>query len=179
MSACCPPRSEGAPIASTLSWGSFLGAASPSGRIVEIPAAKTDAKMPCYVTGAPLSSPNLKHIILVFTDVFGFEAGNHKLFADVLASRLGAEEGETTVLLLDLFRGNPIAQPISFLPEAIGMIFATPAMVYRLKVNHPPAVIERELTQLIFPWIQSQAGPNLAKIGTSCSHASASVSEVG
>lgn len=126
--------------------------------------------MPCYITGAQLSSPNLKRIVLVFTDVFGYEAGNHKLFADTLASRLGAAKGTVAVLVPDLFRGNPIAQPIlnAFLPDAIGILATLPAFLYRIRFKHPPEVIERELKHLIFPWVQGQIIPNLDEIGASC-----------
>lgn len=126
------------------------------------------ASMPCYVTGASLSSSKLERIVLIFTDVFGYDTGNHKLFADTLAARLG-HDGSTAVLVPDLFRGNPIAQPLlnTFLPDLIGILATLPAFLYRLRFVYPPEVVERELSNLIFPWIQSQV-PNLEEIGVSC-----------
>jgi len=124
--------------------------------------------MQCYITGASLTSPDLKRIVLVFTDVFGYEAGNHRLFSDVLAKRLGGPTaGTTAVLVPDLFRGNPICQPLPFLPDALGLMATLPAFLYRMRFNHPPQVVERDLTELILPWIQSQV-PNVAELGISC-----------
>lgn len=129
--------------------------------------------MPCYVTGAPLKSPALERVVLVFTDVFGYEAGNHRMFADVLADRLGGGGTTTTAVLVpDLFRGNPIAQPIlnSFLPDVVGILGTLPAFLYRLRFGHGPEALERDLTELIYPWIESQLAPpvKLDEIGTSC-----------
>lgn len=127
--------------------------------------------MACYLTGAPLSAPDLKRVVVVFTDVFGFEAANHRLFADVLASRL-CSSARTAVLVPDLFRGNPIAQPLlpGYLSDLVGMLATLPMMIYRMKFNHPPDVIERDLTQLVFPWIESQVAEkvSVAEIGASC-----------
>mmetsp|Transcript_43835 Transcript_43835/g.93218 ORF Transcript_43835/g.93218 Transcript_43835/m.93218 type:complete len:305 (+) Transcript_43835:65-979(+) len=176
MSACCPPGSEGAPPPSTSTPGrSFLGASSPRGEAVRIPAAAEEdvPSMDCYVSGAPLSSPALERVVLVFTDVFGYEAGNHRLFADVLAARLGGgEEGRATVLVPDLFRGNPIAQPIlsSYLPDPIGILATLPAFLYRMRFGCTPQVLERDLTRLIFPWIKSQlkSPEKFDEMGASC-----------
>ena len=119
--------------------------------------------MPCYVAGAPLSSPTLRRIVVVFTDVCGIDAGNHKLFADVLAARLG--EDTTSVLMPDFFRGCPIAQPI--LNSALGFLVTLPAVLYRIKYRHTTEALERDLVHLVYPWIQMQA-PTVAEIGLSC-----------
>lgn len=168
------------PSSTTSSPRSFLGCSlSPCGKVIDIPAAADDLdttcpaavpSMPCYITGAPLNSSSLKRIVLVFTDVFGCEAGNHKLFADTLASRLGGGPNDSAAVLIpDLFRGNPIAQPISFLPDVLGILVTLPAFLYRLKFSHRPDYVERDLTQLILPWIQGQVvGSNLTDIGVAC-----------
>lgn len=123
--------------------------------------------MSCYVTGAALASKDLKRVVFVFSDVYGYDTGNHILFADVLADRLDATK--TAVLMPDLFRGNPIAQPLfpSFLPDSLGMLATLPAFLYRIRFNHPPIKVERDLTEQILPWLRKQV-PNLAQIGTSC-----------
>mmetsp|Transcript_17909 Transcript_17909/g.39179 ORF Transcript_17909/g.39179 Transcript_17909/m.39179 type:complete len:302 (+) Transcript_17909:95-1000(+) len=172
MSACCPPGSVGA----SPSVSSFLGASAPRGNVVDIPARSVHAgastscplpSMPCYVTGASLDSPSLRRIVLVFTDVFGYESGNHRLFADVLASRLGPKDS-TSVLIPDLFRGTPIAQPISFLPDKLSIMITLPAFLYRAVHKHRASSIERDLTQLILPWIQGEVSSDVNEIGLSC-----------
>jgi len=52
-----------------------------------IPAAIEIESMPCYCTGAKLNADTTM-IVTVFTDVYGLDAGHHKVFADQLAEQL-------------------------------------------------------------------------------------------
>jgi dienelactone hydrolase len=121
--------------------------------------------MKCYWTGASIDSKP-KRIVIIFSDVFGMETGNHKAFADSIAERLGPKE--TAVIMPDLFRGNPILQPWlpSFLSEYGGSVLGAPSMLLRIKFKHPPESIELDLIELIFPWLRDNL--DLTQISFSC-----------
>ena len=122
--------------------------------------------MRCYWTGAAITDKP-QRVIVVFSDVYGMDTGNHKHFCDRLASKLNQATNNnnkssttttTAVIMPDLFRGNPILQPWFQnlgLSEYRGSVLGAPSMLLRLKFNHPPAVLERDICQIILPWLQS------------------------
>ena len=88
--ACCPPgSSQFAPLSLERATGAsdLIDGAHP---------------LPLYVTGTELNKA--KRIVLVFTDVYGIDTGNHKVVAD----RFGRSLTDTTVIIPDFFRGEPI-----------------------------------------------------------------------
>ena len=107
MAVCCPAGSLGA--------ATPLNQHVPKGKIVTwrqipfhddtaTPAATNRQRRPelsCYQVG----SDKAKRVIVVFTDVYGLEQGNHKAFCDVIQDRMG---NDTTVFCPDLFRGSPL-----------------------------------------------------------------------
>lgn len=149
---CCPPGSIGfAPLSTSVPKGKVLDIAPPKGSSL--------LGMTCYWTGASLDS-SLDYVVVIFSDVYGMETGNHKTFADSLAERLGSK---AAVVMPDLFRGNPIMQPWfpSLISEMGGSVFGAPGMLYRIKINHPPEVIERDLRYLIVPWLAERVGDQM------------------
>ena len=96
MSTCCPPGSLGpAPLSER----------TPLGSLVTWQALTEGSNRPdlsCYQVGG---KNVIKRVIVVFTDVYGLESGNHKVFCDVLQACLGEE---TLVCCPDLFRGRPL-----------------------------------------------------------------------
>jgi dienelactone hydrolase len=94
MAACCPPDSLGAaPLCIEHSVGCL--------ETIEDETAKA---LPCYVTGSSWNETT--RVILVFTDIFGIDAGLHKEVADRLATALGKT---TTVIIPDFFRVTDVA----------------------------------------------------------------------
>ena len=136
--------------------------------------------LPCYWTGASLESKP-QRVVVIFSDVYGLNTGNHKAVADSLAKRLNQNENNdnndddndtnnnnssnnnerkktkltTAVCMPDLFRGDPILQPWfqSHISEMAGSVFGAPNMLYKLRFTYPPAKIDAELRDLIFPWL--------------------------
>lgn len=104
--------------------------------------------LPCYTTGS-----GSKRIIIVFSDVYGMQTGNHKVFCDELSKRIP----DATILLPDLFRGNPILMPwlTGYLSELTGSILGLPRMIYKLKFDYPPSVVEGNVRNLLLPYIRT------------------------
>ena len=163
--ACCPAGSMGEAPAFASNSNNHV-----QGTMVEIPAPTPPSKdedssnhhqlsdMPCYMTGAPLSTAD--SIVVIFTDVYGLESGRHKVFADLLVAATTTSSSNTAVLIPDLFRGDPILKPwipsTSFATELLGSALGAPGMVYRIKTQYPPHKVEADVFQLLLPWIQSQ-----------------------
>lgn len=115
--------------------------------------------MPFYWTGAPIrSSPS--RVVIMFADVYGMNSGHHKMVADDIADILDKEE--TAVMIPDLSRGNPLLQPYTNLSTA-----ALGATLVRLKLKNRPERIERDLTEMLFPWLDSQF-EDISKVSFSC-----------
>jgi dienelactone hydrolase len=105
MSVCCPPGGLGR---------TPLCKRTPQGRLITWSPIITDEanntigkcsprkELSCYHVG-PEHNP--RRVVVVFTDVFGLDVGNHKAFCDVLQKKLG---DDTAVYCPDLFRGNPL-----------------------------------------------------------------------
>ena len=127
--------------------------------------------MPCYCTGAPLATAS--SVVVVFTDVYGIEAGHHKVFADCLVERFmapttasttaNATEETVAVIIPDLQRGTPILQPwltmsssFSFARDMVDSFLGSPGMAVRVKKDYPPHKIEQEIFQMILPFLQRQ-----------------------
>ncbi|KAL3925572.1 MAG: hypothetical protein SGILL_000323 [Bacillariaceae sp.] len=101
MPVCCPPGSLGA---------APLNQLTPKGKIITWhPSTSPDSEgsqrpeLSCYQVG----SDHPKHVVVVFTDVYGLDQGNHKAFCDVIQERMG---DDTTVFCPDLFRGLPLTR---------------------------------------------------------------------
>mmetsp|Transcript_10191 Transcript_10191/g.15559 ORF Transcript_10191/g.15559 Transcript_10191/m.15559 type:complete len:433 (+) Transcript_10191:55-1353(+) len=115
--------------------------------------------IPFYWTGAPIrSSP--RRVVIMFADVYGMNSGNHKMVADAIADLL--DRKKTAVMIPDLSRGNPLLQPHTNLSTA-----ALGAMLVRLKLKNRPERIERDLTEMLFPWLASQF-EDVSKVSFSC-----------
>jgi dienelactone hydrolase len=144
---CCPPGSVGpATVRSDRPLqGVMVEISPPSAELVGL------LPMPCYCTGTPLAHKP-ERIVVVFTDVYGMDSGNHKAFADGLAERLGC-----AVVMPDLFRGVPILQPwlhnSSMAKGMLGSVMGAPGMIVRLR-QYPPAKVEQEIFQMILPFLQ-------------------------
>ena len=150
---CCPPGSMG-PAMVPLDATTKL----PRGTMIEIPSPSCELvgmqPMPCYCTG-PLLDPTTKRLVMIFSDVYGVDSGNTKVFADQLAQRL-----DCPVIIPDLFRGVPILQPwmdnsTMVQGELLGSLMGAPGMLFRIR-QYPPAKIEQDIFQLILPFLQDQ-----------------------
>ena len=99
-----------------------------------------------YVTSSP---SNAKSAIIIASDVFGWQSGHHRRFADQLAGKVGQE---ATVVIPDLFHGSPLAQPmfakrIGFQPFAF--LLGLPSMLYRMFSRDIPNEVDRDLGVLV------------------------------
>lgn len=154
--ACCPRDSL--PPALT------LHNQDPRGQMVEITPPKEDTTlvgmlpMACYCTGKPI--PEASRIVVVFSDVYGINAGHHKVFADMLAERLAEDGVSTSVIVPDMFRGSPILQPWmkndNMTKDIMGSLLGYPGMVFRLKTSYPPDKVEADIFHLLVPFIYNQ-----------------------
>ena len=130
---------------------------------------KPPEPMPCYCTGCPLSEATT--VVAIFTDVYGIDAGHHKVFADLLAEEMIMmdENGKVAVMMPDIQRGIPILQPwikddYKLSKDFIGSFLGSPRMIYRLKYDYKPQKVESDIFDLIVPWIKLQA-PDATKLG--------------
>jgi dienelactone hydrolase len=147
---CCPPGSIGpAPLANKEQKGKMI-ALMP----------KEDSKrkeLPMYIVGqeeAPCS------IVVVFTDVYGIESGNQKVFCDALSERLDS----SLVIMPDLFRGNPIMGSWG-LPHSITNTFAIPSIVWSSKTRMKDTAIETDLLEVILPFLNKFETAKISMVG--------------
>lgn len=121
---CCPPGSL-----------PYLSASPGLGSPSSAPATSSLPPLPIYAA-ANAPSPATR-IVLVFTDVFGLDSGNHRTFADELQA--GLPPG-VAVLVPDVFYGEPILRPWgeAFLPEKVGAALGFLGMLWRLRFQHKP-----------------------------------------
>ena len=127
--------------------------------------------MACYITGTPL--PEARRIVLMFTDVFGYKSGNHRVVADRLGSRLES----TAVLIPDFFHGNPILKyehvtsRLSLLPQKIlFLFFILPQILWNCKFRVTDKAVTNDLLEAVLPWIREKLTDQnkLEDVGISC-----------
>lgn len=103
-----------------------------------------------------------KRIVIVFSDVFGFDSGRHFEFADNLASLLSSSEATddekpitTAVLIPDIFQGDNV---LTYRPM-LGMIgsgfIELPLMLYKIRYRTTSMYLPC-IHDLLIPWIQQQ-----------------------
>jgi len=101
--------------------------------------------------------------IIVFSDVFGWQAGNHRLFCDALSKGVG---DEVDVFLPDFFRGNNAIQPVSWLPEMVALPLAAGGMIWRLKFTYTlESVIGGDCARLVVPHLKNLGYEELGCVG--------------
>lgn len=121
---------------------------------------KEDSKrkeLPTYIVGqeeAPSS------IVVVFTDVYGIESGNQKVFCDALSERLDS----SLVIMPDLFRGNPIMGSWG-LPHSITNAFAIPSIVWCSKTRMKDTAIETDLLEVVLPFLNKFQTAKISMVG--------------
>lgn len=120
MSACCPsgglgpaPLNDRTPKGRIVTWSPIIITDDQNGDTNNLnnndktsknqDTKKSSRPALSYYQVGPEQNP--KRVVLVFTDVFGIDTGNHRAFCDVLQSRLG---DDTAVYCPDLFRGRPL-----------------------------------------------------------------------
>lgn len=149
-SPCCPNGSLGAAANNPEGSGRWLVAEERNGR----------SDMDIYVAGAEI--PDAEKIVIIFTDVFGVRAGNHRIIADILAKNLG---DNVAVLIPDLFRGNPAFQP--WFKGKIGFFLGVFAFLYRIKYVYTfENVVKKDICDFLLNYLKSKV--DLAKVGISC-----------
>jgi dienelactone hydrolase len=141
MAACCPPDSIGAaPLCSEHAVG-----------YLETTEDETAKPLPCYVTGSSWNKTT--RVVLLFTDIFGIDAGLHKVVADRLAAALGKT---TTVVIPDFFRCDPIVKEYFkwLLPKSMyDKYIKTPQIVYNCKNRVTDVALDYDLLTILMPWI--------------------------
>lgn len=141
---CCPPNSTPA-----------LGRTPPFvGRVVDIES--NGAAIKSYVTGSALEAST--HIVIVFSDVFGYDSGRHFEFADHLSTLLN-KSIKATVLVPDVFMGRPLFVEHRFLPEFVSGLLNIPSFVYRVRGGAEQFI--DPIYNILFPWLAEQ-GVNLS-----------------
>eukprot|EP00520_Triparma_pacifica_P007878 CAMPEP_0118636104 /NCGR_PEP_ID=MMETSP0785-20121206/2434_1 /TAXON_ID=91992 /ORGANISM="Bolidomonas pacifica, Strain CCMP 1866" /LENGTH=250 /DNA_ID=CAMNT_0006527187 /DNA_START=216 /DNA_END=964 /DNA_ORIENTATION=+ len=107
------------------------------------------------------TSKKNKKAVVVFSDVFGFASGNHRLFCDEVAKSDGVD-----VFLPDFFRGHNAMQPVGWLPEMIALPAAAFGMLYRLKFLYTKeAVIDTDCKGLVIPHLKSMGYESFGCVG--------------
>ena len=147
MAVCCPEGSIGA--------AQFTDNTEPNGTIETMEKNTIEQAMKMYITGVPLSQT--KRIVIVFSDVYGYDSGRHFQFADELSNKLSS----TTVVVPDIFRGSPCMQPWTMFGEKLGSLLGAPAMLYRAKYWYNTFYIMSALTNLIHPWLIEKSNSNV------------------
>ena len=151
MASCCPPGALGPAPLNTL---------EPKGKI-EILSPKVEGssrqELPCYQVGA---NANPKRIVVVFTDVFGIDSGNHKVFCDVLQECLG---DETQVWMPDLFRGSPAIRDLGV--DAITFALGIPLLLLKVNTWLTAPKIEADLLEILDPHLKETGCHNVGVAG--------------
>ena len=122
---------------------------------------------------------NVKRIIVVFSDVYGYSSGRHFQFADDLAKDLNnssknrnnddSENDDTTstttttiVVVPDLFRGDPPMKPLSLWPfsflssSSLGGTLSYTRMIYKCKFVFNEKYVVSTTNDFIIPYILNQ-----------------------
>ena len=117
--------------------------------------------MTVYKVGSVDSSTsNKKHrVVVVFTDVYGLESGNHKAFCDTIQEELN-KSFPTTVYCPDLFYGHPLMRQWG-LPDGINLFLGGLwSILWGLKGRCSAVKIDKMLTEIIEPNVKA-TGCNL------------------
>lgn len=147
-SPCCPPESIG-PIP--------ISKKETRGTVVEL---TCDERKPmnAYVVG---KLQGASRAVIVYTDVFGVDSGNHKVICDELAERLG---DDTLVIMPDLFRGVAILGGWG-LPESLTMGLALVSIVWDVRTRITYKNIESDLKLLVYPYLKKRLDGDETTIG--------------
>jgi dienelactone hydrolase len=151
MSVCCPPGGLGrtelcdrTPQGRLITWsplkvadGSEAGSSNLQNRMTNHPRKEVS----CYHVG-PETNP--RRVVVVFTDVFGLDSGNHKAFCDVLQKKLG---DDTAVYCPDLFRGNPLMHDYGPLLNRVTLL----KVVWGLRTRCSATNIDADLRDIVEP----------------------------
>ena len=142
MPGCCPPGALG-PAS-----GPAMHALKPRGHVVTLTAGNASHRpdLPCYQVGP--TAP--QRIIVVFSDVFGVDAGNHKVFCDALQQRLGPT---TCVWMPDLFRGRPLMSTYTGV-DALDALLNISSFVWSVYTRLTVSQLETDLFEIIQPHVQ-------------------------
>lgn len=142
-SSCCPPTSlPPLPQSST-----------PDGTNVALEGVDGSDSLSVYATCSP-SPIHVRRAVVVFSDVYGRDTSHHKRFCHQLAAKLGRD---TCVAMPDFFRGSPLLQPLSFLPQSLGDFLGQPGMLYRMKFHaRSETVVERDCARVVIPWLRAE-----------------------
>ena len=125
---------------------------------------------------------NVKRIIVVFSDVYGYSSGRHFQFADDLAKDLNnssknrnnddSENDDTTsttttiVVVPDLFRGDPPMKPLSLWPffflssSSLGGTLSYTRMIYKCKFVFNEKYVVSTTNDFIIPYLLNQTNKN-------------------
>lgn len=154
MSACCPPGAL----------GTFSNDLKPKGTVEVLSAVEGSGLkgLPCYKSvGSSATTAKPKRIVLVFTDVFGIDSGNHKIFCDVLQNSMGED---TQVWMPDLFRGNPILRELGWdWLSTFGPLAIAQFLVHRLRISS--VTLEADLTQIVAPNVKDAGCQSVGVVG--------------
>ncbi len=143
---CCPPNSTPA-----------LDHKPPFvGRIVDIE--NNGAALKSYVTGSPLESSTV--IVIVFSDVFGYNSGRHFEFADHLSILLN-KNVKSTVLVPDVFMGKPLFVEHGFLPGFLSYLWNLPSFLFRVHSGGAKKFID-PVYNILLPWLVEQGMTNFS-----------------
>ena len=148
MPVCCPPGSLGP--------ASPLSQIKPKGKLItwrpetDDNATNPRPELSCYQIGPD----HPKRVVVVFTDVYGIDQGNHKAFCDVLHERLG---DDTTVFCPDLFRGDPLMKnrfggSSDALNSFLGGTFS---ILWGLRGRCSATNVDRDLAEIVEPNVKA------------------------
>jgi len=141
---CCPPDS----IPALDHTPPFVG------RVVD--ADNGGTAMKTYITGNAQDLASSAHIVLVFSDVFGYDSGRHFEFADHLATLLNNNSNvKAAVLVPDVFLGRPLFVDYRFLPEFLSGLICIPSFLYRIRIQGIKQ-FTLPITDTLFPWLEKQ-----------------------
>ena len=101
-----------------------------------------------------------KDVIVLMTDVFGWESGRHRIICDELA------DSGFHVFMPDYFHGSPAAyvpkgpfKMFTFLPEMARVALQAPLMIYKIRSRFSAAnVVQRDIVEDMLPTIKEQLG---------------------
>lgn len=133
---CCPPGAIGSVPLNKL---------APKGKTVNLSSkveGSTLSDIACYQTGP---TESIKRIIVVFSDVYGPETGNHKVICDVLQEKLG---DDTAVWMPDVFRGRPLLYDWgTWYQNSIGKF----QIVFGVRTYMTASAVEKDFLEILQP----------------------------
>lgn len=109
-----------------------------------------------YVTGDAQHLSACTHIVVVLSDVFGYDSGRHFEFADRIATLLnGKSDVKAAVLVPDVFSGRPLMVAYRFLPEFFSGLISLPSFVYRVRIQGTKQFLS-PIYDTLLPWVEKQ-----------------------